>query len=244
MAYASQVGRARVSARNPKSLAVCQRCGIWYNRVDLKFQMDWRGAQLQNLYILVCNHCYDEPQQQLRAITLPADPVPIYYPSVEDFATAETDYRSLAEPTVLDPRTGIPIPSEILRTTENCENRTTIPYGSPDGLNQNAIMPLSLEHGQPKAYGIVLPVLSVFALGTLVTVTCSAVHNLQPNDQISIEGLTAANGFYSVQVPTATQFTYQTVLPVSPQLTGGVRIATAQVGLPLNYVDLPIPGAP
>ena len=100
------------------------RCGIWYNRVDLKFQFDWRGTALQNLYILVCSECYDEPQEQLRAIVLPADPVPIFYPSVEDFAGDETNYRAVSYQTVIDPITGIPRPSTTLRVTEDCQNRT------------------------------------------------------------------------------------------------------------------------
>jgi hypothetical protein len=42
--------------------------------------MDWRGATLQNIQLMVCERCYDVPQQQLRAITLPADPVPVRNP--------------------------------------------------------------------------------------------------------------------------------------------------------------------
>ncbi len=228
MSYASQSGRARTSSRNPQAFAVCARCGMWYNRVNLQFQRAWRGAQIQDTYILVCKPCYDTPNEQLRAISLPADPVPISFPSPEDFANAETDYRAVAFAPTTDPRTGIPVYPDDLRVTEDCQNRTLIPYGAPDGLDQNAIMPLQLNAaGVPTAYGVVLPVLSVSASGTTVTVTCSAVHNLQPGDQISALGLTQGNGFYTVAVPTATVFTYQTAQPVSPGLTSGTRIVTA-----------------
>lgn len=90
MGYASKSGRARTSARNPQAFGVCQRCNRWWNRNRLRFQYDWRGVALQNLWILVCSDCYDRPQEQLRAIVLPADPVPIMFPSVEPFIDDET----------------------------------------------------------------------------------------------------------------------------------------------------------
>lgn len=241
MAYASKVGRARVSARNPRALAVCQRCGEWWNRDQLTFQFDWKGAQLANLYILVCRHCYDVPQEQLRAITLPADPTPIFYPSVEDFVGDSTEYRSVSYPQVTDPTTGIPIPSEVLRITQDCANRTIEPYGNPTGLDQNAVMPLQIVNGVPTHYGRVLPVLSISSVGTVVSVTCSSVHGLQPDNQVSIEGLTSGNGFFSVQVPTATMFQYTTTQAVAPALTSTTRIVTVNVGIPYSYVDIPEP---
>src|SRR5580693_3923349 len=68
MPYASIAGRARANPSSPRAFAVCDRCGIWYNHVDLQWQFDWRGASLMNLRLLVCRPCYDDPQQQLRAI--------------------------------------------------------------------------------------------------------------------------------------------------------------------------------
>jgi hypothetical protein len=60
----------------------------------LRWQFDWRGTSLQNIRLLVCNSCTDEAQQQLRAIVIPADPVPIVNPRVQDFVTAETNNRA------------------------------------------------------------------------------------------------------------------------------------------------------
>jgi hypothetical protein len=239
MAYASRSGRARTSANNPRSFAVCQRCGIWYNRINLKFQFEWRGAQLQNLYILVCKQCYDEPQQQLRAITLPADPTPIYYPSVEDFAADETDYRTIGPPRI-DPITGLPIPSQVYRVTDDAKNRTLQPYGQPVGMDANAIMPTWTGVGTVHL-GAVLPVLSVSANGTtVVTVTCSAPHDLVTGNQIAVRGLTVnlATGFYSVCVTTATAFTYDTQFPihVGPEVLttdSGIDITTDS-GIPIT----------
>jgi hypothetical protein len=239
MSYASQAGRARVSAKLPQAQAVCDRCGIWHNRIDLTWQTDWRGTALQSLWLLVCRRCLDVPNEQLRNIQLPADPVPIWQPRPENFADAETDYRSTVSNAV-DPIVGIPIPSTTLRVTEDCQNRITQPIGIPTGLDQRAVMPYN--GGVQKAFGVPLAILSVIADGTAtIVVTCSKVHGLQPDDQISAAGLTAANGFYSVTVPTATMFTYTTAdnVPAGSLLTPTTRIVTALVGLPYGSKTIP-----
>jgi len=235
MAYASLQGRANP---NRGAAACCDRCGFVFSHVDLKSQSEWRGPVLQNIQLLVCSTCMDIPQENLRSIAVPADPRPILNARVQDFAVAETDYRALTPSTVTDFVTGLPRPAATLRVTQDCSNRTSTGYSQPLGLEQPAIMPQQLLNDVPTAYGIVLPVLSVSALGTIVTVTCSAVHNLQPGYQVSVLGLTAGNGFYSVEVPTATMFTYQTIVPVAPSLTSQTRIVTANVGLPLGATEL------
>ena len=108
MAYASKAGRARTNAASPKAFAVCDRCGIWYNHETLRWQFDWRGAKLQNIYILVCPHCYDDPQQQLRSIVVPSDPVPIKNPRIEPFLADETNYRYTQAGNTTDFWTNIP----------------------------------------------------------------------------------------------------------------------------------------
>ena len=269
MAYASRSGRARTSARNPAAFAVCDRCSLWYNLKDLRWQLDWRGPILQNLRILVCPPCYDKPQENLRTIVLPADPVPVMNARVQDFAGAETDYRVTSGQTYTDPITGIPVPGTVYRVTENGCPRTTQPYGAPNGLDQNAVMPFN---GTLKL-GVALPVLSVSSNGTtMITVTCSAVHNLTNNSQIAVNGLTndSATGFFSVTVTTATAFTYDiyypialaqepiltasgleilipgvgpifTAQPISPGslLTFSTLITTCLIGLPYGYDQIP-----
>lgn len=241
MAYASKAGRARVSAKSPRAQAVCMRCGFWYNRVDLNFQFDWRGTSLQNLYILVCDRCLDVPQEQLRAIQLPADPTPVYFPSVEAFEQDETNYRTLVPGTV-DPVTGIPVPNQTGRITEDLQCRITNPIGAPVGLDQNAVMPYN--GAIQKAFGVVLSPLSITANGTdQVSVTFSQAHGLCTNDQISVEGLAdpLACGFFSVIVSSPMAFTYQTYNDIAsgPLLTATTRMVTALVGLPYGTVRIP-----
>lgn len=133
MGYASQSGRARTSATNPQAHAICDRCGFRYNRVDLRWQYDWRGVALANIQLLVCNSCYDKPQEQLRAIVVPADPTPIQNPRVQDFVSAESNFRATSGQNTVDPTTNIPVPGNDIRITQNDDQRVTQQTGEPPG---------------------------------------------------------------------------------------------------------------
>lgn len=136
MAYASRSGRARTSARSPQAHAICDRCGFRYNHVNLKWQFDWSGASLVNRRMLVCNSCYDEPQQQLRAIVIPADPVPIQNPRIEYFVNAEANNRVTSGQNSVDPTTGLPVIGGNNRITQADDNRVTQQTGeAPGGTN-------------------------------------------------------------------------------------------------------------
>jgi hypothetical protein len=239
MAYASQAGRARTSAKSPQAHAICDRCGFRYNFVNLKWQFDWRGASLQNLKLLVCNTCYDAPQEQLRAIIVPADPTPIVQARPENYALDSTDYVTTSAPTVYDSRTGIPIPSFTNIVTQTGDNVTTQPVGKPLGLAQGAVMPVQ----EGVTYGTQLFPLSVYSFGTPeITITFSSNHGLSTNDQISVLGLSnnLANGFFSITFKTNTSFTYQanTAIPSGSLLQGTTRITTAIAGTPWNYSQI------
>lgn len=82
-------GRARVNARNPQAFGVCDRGGCWVSHVDLQWQYEWSGTQLTNTGLLVCERCLDVPNEQLRTIVLPPDPLPIQNARVEPFAVDE-----------------------------------------------------------------------------------------------------------------------------------------------------------
>lgn len=129
-------GRARVSSRNPNAFGICDRCGFLFNHNRLQWQFDWAGAGLINKRILVCSECLDVPQEQLRAIVVTADPVPIQNPRTQDYPTAETNYRYTQGNTV-NQRTGIPVPGGDKRITQNDKSRVTQQTGEPPGgLNQ------------------------------------------------------------------------------------------------------------
>ena len=80
MSYWSKLGKARTSASSPQAAGQCDRCGGVYTHSVLQWQTDWAGNTMVNKRLLVCPKCLDVPQQQLRAITIPADPVPVQNP--------------------------------------------------------------------------------------------------------------------------------------------------------------------
>jgi hypothetical protein len=137
MGYASQSGRARTSSKNPQAHAICDRCGFRFNHTNLSWQFDWRGASLQNTRLLVCRTCEDTPQNQLRAIVVPADPMPIQNPRVQDFVNSETNYRVTSGQDTVNAETGIPVPGGNRRSTQNNNTRVTQQTGEPpNGLNE------------------------------------------------------------------------------------------------------------
>jgi hypothetical protein len=258
MAYASQAGRAKTSAKSPQAHAICDKCGFRYNFVNLQWQFDWRGASLQNLRILVCRSCLDTPQEQLRAIVVPADPTPIMNARVQDFSAAEIDNFAITGGTT-DSKTGIYIPATTDISTEDDLNLSPQPIGAPSGLEPGAIMPLGAT-GSSNApvpsplvlqgtanYDVLLPVLSMLSVGTtVITVTCSAAHGLVTDSQVSVEGASnvRVNGFYSVTYLTATAFTFEvaSVIPAGSLLTSTTQVLTANVGIPLGYTQIPQTG--
>lgn len=58
---------------------------MWYNRVNLKYQYEYAGNQLVNTRLLVSARNLDIPNPQLKARSVPADPVPVNDPRPENF---------------------------------------------------------------------------------------------------------------------------------------------------------------
>lgn len=79
-------GRARADRHDPRAWAVCDMCGFLYNKTNLQWQYQWAGNRLVNQNMLVCDMCYDMPQEQLRVIVLPADPEAIINPRPEEYS--------------------------------------------------------------------------------------------------------------------------------------------------------------
>lgn len=243
MSYASKLGRARINARSPQAAGVCDRCGFVVNFVDLIWQYEWRGPSLENIRILVCRNCLDVPQENVRAIVVPADPMPIINARVQDYVSAATDYHTISAPQVVDPTTGIPIPPSTTLVTQDGQNMVEQPIGVPTGLEQYAVPPLF----DGVKYRVQIPIVSIISLGTaVVSVTCSAPHNLSTNDQIAVSGTLnrLSDGFFSVTVTSATAFTYQTntFIPSGSLLGPSTLVVTALVGLPYNFDQIPATG--
>jgi hypothetical protein len=147
MSYASQSGRAHTDPSNPSAFGVCDRCGMWYNFRNLQWQLDWRGAALQNLRILVCCDCLDRPQEQLRAIVVAADPVPITFARVELFTYDSTEGQTdpIGQPvgllqygiSPLQNGVAYGVPVSVLSLTSDGSMNVVATCATPHGLTTN-----------------------------------------------------------------------------------------------------------
>jgi len=247
MSYASKQGRAIANPMAPTAAGVCDRCGRVVQHNTLRFQFDWRGSSLQNIRLLVCADCEDVPQEQLRSFAVPADPLPIQNPRIQDFSSASNDYRTTSGQNTVDFFTGITIPGAIQRATQTNDIRETQQIGetggkeNPPGLDAGAAMPLFGK----KAYDVKLSVTSITASGSpVLTVVCSTAHGLVTNNQISVEGsaLSTTDGFYSVIVIDALTFTYTiatTPVGITSFLLPTTIVKTVLVGIPRGQTTIP-----
>lgn len=80
MGFADIHGKARVSTSAPAGFAQCDYCYETYNLVDLRPQMEWYGTTLTDTGFKACHRCISRPQDQLRPIILPPDPIPLLQP--------------------------------------------------------------------------------------------------------------------------------------------------------------------
>jgi hypothetical protein len=101
MGYASKCDKAIADANNPIAFSTCDRCGFVYNISKIVWAVDYRGRQLANLRLRVCERCQDVPQNQLRARIIPPDPLPIANARPFPYCEAITDDRVTSNPALL-----------------------------------------------------------------------------------------------------------------------------------------------
>jgi hypothetical protein len=84
--------KARVNALHPEEFGICDLCGTLRNLVDLPFQFEWRGNQLQNTYMRRCyDTCLDVPFELNRPRILPPDPQPVMWARPPQWALQESE---------------------------------------------------------------------------------------------------------------------------------------------------------
>src|ERR1700722_7834076 len=222
MGYASQAGRARTNSKNPEAHAICDRCGFRYNFVDLRVQFEWRGPVLGPIgKIFVCDRCYDTPQEQLRAITLPADPIPIVNARPELYAQDSTTYIGTGATTTAYP-SGIPVISQTVLGQQDGVTSIVPQVIGPNSLpNHKGQLNPSVIGADPNAqmtpvkvtqWARRIPITSIVTNGSpIVTINCSTTHQLTSGMQTAIYGTTnpLVYGIFTVTVTTATVFTVQ-----------------------------------
>lgn len=78
--------QAYASQTRPEAWGQCDRCNRTYLHKNLTFQKKWQGIQLANLFVLVCWECYDKPQENIRTLIIPPDPIPIMNARPEQYS--------------------------------------------------------------------------------------------------------------------------------------------------------------
>lgn len=242
MGYASRTGRARVNSRNPQAFGVCDRCAMWYNHADLRWQYDWAGASLINKRILVCDSCYDEPQQQLRAIALSADPIPIINPRTEPYLWDNTDYRQVSGYNTTSQTTGIPVPQGDTRVTSDTnlptpDKRVTQQTGEPPyGLNEkpgtdpNAVTYRNITNVTNNGIG-------------QIRITLPTTNGMITNQKVivrDVNGVPNADGYFVISVVNETQIDLQNSTFTGSYISGGYVINDPS--LPRDFNEVPKTG--
>jgi hypothetical protein len=208
-----------------------------YQFSDLKWQMDWRGAALMNIKILVCSDCYDTPQEQLRAIVVPADPTPIVNARVQDFTLASSDSRVTSGQNTTDSRTGIPVPGGNTRITQTNDVRSTQQTGeAPFGTNQlpgtdpNAVTYRTVSNATNNGSG-------------LIRLTINTTNGMITNQRVVIQevGGVPANGNWAITVVDASNIDLQSSVFSGTYTSGGYVINNPS--LPYGFAQVPRTGS-
>jgi hypothetical protein len=195
-----------------------------------------------NKRILVCDTCYDEPQEQLRAIVVPADPVPIINPRVEPYAWDEIDRRQVSGYNTTSTSTGIPIPQGDTRVTTAANvatnnTRVTQQTGeAPGGTNQlpgtdpNAVTYRNVTNVTNNGIGVIR---------LTINTTNGMITGQRVNVQ-EVEGVTNANGIWYITVINFSQIDLQNSTFVGNYISGGYVIN--EPALPYGFDEIPRTG--
>lgn len=242
-------GRASVSTRNPRAFAICDNCGFLYNHDELRWQFDWAGNKLINKRQLVCRRCNDLPQNQLRAIVLPADPVPVMNPRTQNYQLAADNTRQTSSPTQTDPYTGLPLSTYQtsamaspalgvgMRITEDTDFRSTQVVGAPNGsLNQlpgtdpNAVTYRVISNTANNGSGVIR--LTIDTTNGMITGQYITVRE--------VTGTTEANGNWYITVINTNEIDLNGSAYSNSYISGGYAINNP--ALPYNFNEVPRTG--
>lgn len=243
-------GKAQISARNPRALGVCDRCGFLWNNDRLQWQWDWKfGPRLQNLRIQVCPECLDIPQESGRTIVLPPDPLPIPFPNPEDYAAADNPLSGLGYQ--VTNAFGLPlVPQSLGGSIGNMTLNGGIDAAFNGGTNKRAPMSAALsisnssfQNTVGKNWNAVPSGISTILASTIATVshTVSSVVLYAPSDQ---SFLNTATGITGVHLNGSTNGTAWTTI-VSTTTRGGrgeTLTITSTIGTAYPYHQIAIQG--
>lgn len=190
-----------------------------------------------NKRILVCPTCLDKPQEQLRAIIVPSDPVPIANPRVEYFVDYESNTRITSQTPTTDPTTGIPVPAGDTRITQDYNTRSTQMTGEPpNGTN-------TLPGTDPNAVTYRTVTNAVSNGSGLIRLTLATTNGMITGQTVTVQdvgGVTAASGNWTITVINTTQIDLQSSSFSGTYTSGGYVVNNPS--LPYNFTEVPKTG--
>jgi len=91
-----------IDPANPRGWGECDTCGHYFQLEKLAYQVEWMGTAIKRTGFRVCRECLDKPNEQLRTILLPPDPVPLKDPRPPKYHDPAPAYPyTAAEPQVV-----------------------------------------------------------------------------------------------------------------------------------------------
>jgi hypothetical protein len=185
----------------------------------------------------VCSQCMDVPQEQLRAIIVPADPVPVLNPRIEYFGTYSSNNRLTNGTPSVDAATGLSSPRGDTRITEDDATRSTQMTGAaPGSLNTlpgtdpNAVTYRTVTNATDNGSG-------------LIRLTVATTNGMITSQRVTVQdvgGVTAASGNWTITVINNTQIDLQSSAFSGTYTSGGYVVNNPS--LPYNFTEVPKTG--
>ena len=169
--------------------------------------------------------------------------MPIQNPRIQDFVTAESNFRTTSGQNTVDPITGIPIPGGDFRVTSadnvaTNNRRVTQQTGAPNGslnelpgTDQNAVTYRVISNAADNGSG-------------LIRLTVNTTSGMITGQQVTVGevvGTTEANGNWTITVISLTEVDLQGSSFVSAYASGGYVVNNP--ALPYNNTEIPKTGA-
>jgi hypothetical protein len=158
-------------------------------------------------------------------------------PRPQDYRAASTDNRATSGQNTVDPETGIPIPGNTLRITENDDNRVTQQTGAPNGsLNElpgtdpNAVTYRTISNAIGNGSGRIR--LTVNTTSGMIT-----GQNVTIGDVV---GTTEANGNWTITVINLTTVDLDNSTFTNAYSSGGYIVNNP--ALPYGFTEIPRTG--
>jgi hypothetical protein len=163
--------------------------------------------------------------------------MPVLNPRVQNYQAASTDYRATSGQNTVNPTTGIPIPGNTLRITENDDFRVTQQTGEPPGGKN------TLPGTDPNAVTYRIISNAADNGSSLIRLTVNTTSGMITGQQVTIGdvvGTTEANGNWTITVISLTEIDLQSSAFTNAYSSGGYVVNNP--ALPYGFTEIPRTG--